>query len=151
RRSGCRLRLSHRRATGRGEGEGDTPASEVAAHRPLRGGHRQVAAIARERPGLPDRVAVARRPQRAPRRLVRAPVTARAFTAMLWLAAALVVSFLMLPVIAIFARVPLGDLVDQLSSDVVRDALRVTLKTNLIALLFVLGLGTPTAYLLATR
>jgi molybdate transport system permease protein len=63
----------------------------------------------------------------------------------------MVVAFLLLPVIAIFLRVPLGDLVSQLSSDVVRDALRVTVKTNLVALAFVLVLGTPTAYLIATR
>jgi molybdate transport system permease protein len=75
----------------------------------------------------------------------------RAFAAGLWLAAALVVSFLLLPVVAIFSRVPVHELLDQLSSDVVRDALVVTLKTNLVALAFVLGLGTPAAYLVATR
>lgn len=76
---------------------------------------------------------------------------ARVFTAGLWVAAALVVSFLLLPVAAIFLRVPPGELLDQLGSDVVRDALRVTLKTNLVALAFILLLGTPTAYLIATR
>jgi molybdate transport system permease protein len=78
-------------------------------------------------------------------------VRASAFEAALRIAATLVVAFLLLPVIAIFLRVPLGDLVSQLSSDVVRDALRVTVKTNLVALAFVLVLGTPTAYLIATR
>lgn len=76
---------------------------------------------------------------------------ARVFEAALWIAATSVVAFLLLPVVAIFMRVPLGDLVSQLSSDVVRDALRVTVKTNLVALAFVLVLGTPTAYLIATR
>jgi molybdate transport system permease protein len=75
----------------------------------------------------------------------------RLFDLVLWLSAAAVVAFLVLPIVAIFTRVPLGDLVRQLSSDVVRDALRVTLKTNVVALAFVLVLGTPTAYLLATR
>jgi molybdate transport system permease protein len=78
-------------------------------------------------------------------------VRASVFEAALRIAATLVVAFLLLPVIAIFLRVPLGDLVSQLSSDVVRDALRVTVKTNLVALAFVLVLGTPTAYLIATR
>jgi molybdate transport system permease protein len=78
-------------------------------------------------------------------------VRVRPFEAALWISAIAVVSFLLLPVVAIFARVPLGDLLHQLSSDVVRDALRVTIKTNLIALSFVLVLGTPTAYLIATR
>jgi molybdate transport system permease protein len=78
-------------------------------------------------------------------------VRARVFEAGLWVAATSVVAFLLLPVVAIFARVPLGDLVSQLSNEVVRDALRVTVKTNLVALTFVLVLGTPTAYLIATR
>lgn len=76
---------------------------------------------------------------------------ARLFNAGLWVAAALVISFLLLPIAAIFLRVPPGELLDQLGSDVVRDALRVTLKTNLVALALILLLGTPTAYLIATR
>lgn len=78
-------------------------------------------------------------------------MSGRAFNALLWGSTILVLAFLALPVAAVFLRVPPGDLLDQLSSGIVRDALRVTLKTNLIALVFVLGLGTPTAYLLATR
>jgi len=78
-------------------------------------------------------------------------VRSRLFEAALWLSATAVITFLLLPIVAIFTRVPLGDLVHQLSSDVVRDALRVTVKTNVVALAFVLLLGTPTAYLIATR
>jgi len=78
-------------------------------------------------------------------------VRLRLFEAALWAAAAAVVAFLLLPIVAIFTRVPLGDLLDELSSDVVRDALRVTVKTNVIAMTFVFALGTPAAYLLATR
>jgi len=78
-------------------------------------------------------------------------VSVRAFNALLCGATALVLCFLVLPIVAVFLRVPPGQLVDQLSSEVVRDALSVTLKTNLIALALVLGLGTPAAYLLATR
>jgi molybdate transport system permease protein len=78
-------------------------------------------------------------------------VSARLFTGTLWCATAVVLSFLLLPIAAVFLRVPLGDLVDQLSSDVVRDALAVTLKTNLVALALILLLGTPTAYLIGSR
>jgi molybdate transport system permease protein len=78
-------------------------------------------------------------------------LSARVFTGALWSATAVVLSFLLLPIVAVFLRVPLGDLVAQLSSDVVRDALIVTLKTNLVALMLVLALGTPTAYLIGSR
>jgi molybdate transport system permease protein len=78
-------------------------------------------------------------------------MSSRAFSALLWASAAVVLSFLLLPVVAVFLRVPPGELLEQLSSDVVRDALAVTIKTNLVALALILGLGTPTAYLIATR
>lgn len=78
-------------------------------------------------------------------------MSARLFTGTLWCATAVVLSFLLLPIAAVFLRVPLGDLVDQLSSDVVRDALAVTLKTNLVALTLILLLGTPAAYLIGSR
>ena len=60
-------------------------------------------------------------------------------------------AFLALPVVAIFARVPPTTLVRELGDPVARDALVVSLRTNALAQLLVLGLGTPTAYLLATR
>jgi len=60
-------------------------------------------------------------------------------------------AFLLLPLIAIFTRVPLSTLADQLGSGVVRDALVVSIKTTLIAQALILVFGTPTAYLLATR
>jgi molybdate transport system permease protein len=78
-------------------------------------------------------------------------VKARLFRVALWLAAVAMLAFLLLPVAAIFLRVPPGELFDQLGSDVVRDAFFVTVKTNLIALVFILVLGTPAAYLIATR
>ena len=78
-------------------------------------------------------------------------MSARIFAASLWIATVLVLSFLLLPIVSVFLRVPLGELLDQLSSDVVRDAVRVTLKTNVVALVLILVLGTPTAYLIATR
>ncbi len=60
-------------------------------------------------------------------------------------------SFLLLPIVAIFAELSLSELGDGLTSDVTLDALRVTVETNLIAMALILGFGTPTAYLLATR
>jgi len=69
----------------------------------------------------------------------------------LLLAALLSGAFLLLPLIAIFTRVPLGTLVDQLGNSVVTDALVVSIKTTLLAQAAILLLGTPTAYLLATR
>ncbi len=71
--------------------------------------------------------------------------------ALLWSCLAVTGAFLLLPVLAIFLEVPPGRLLDQLGSDLALDALRVTLKTNGIALALIIGFGTPTAYLLATR
>jgi molybdate transport system permease protein len=66
-------------------------------------------------------------------------------------AAAIALAFLLFPIAAIFARVTPGKLVTQLSRPVVTDALVVSLKTSAIAQALVLLLGTPAAYLLATR
>jgi molybdate transport system permease protein len=59
--------------------------------------------------------------------------------------------FLVLPIVAIFARTSPATLVDQLSSPVVRDAFVVSLKTSLLAQLLIVVLGTPAAFLLAGR
>ncbi len=75
----------------------------------------------------------------------------RAFEVLLAAATTLAAAFLLLPVVAIFLEVPPSRLLDQLSSSVVLDALRVTLKTNGIAMVLILLVGTLTAYLLATR
>ena len=76
----------------------------------------------------------------------RAPAAALVFAA-----AFVALAFLFVPVLAIFVHVPPGRLVDQLSSPVVRDALLVSLKTTVIAQAMILLLGTPTAYVLASR
>jgi molybdate transport system permease protein len=76
---------------------------------------------------------------------------ARAFTTLLVVATVVAGTFLLLPVVAIFVEIPLGDLFDLLGSEVARDALVVTLKTNVLANVLIVALGTPTAYLLATR
>ena len=52
-------------------------------------------------------------------------------------------TFLLLPLVAIFLRVPLGELVSQLGSRVAVDALVVTLETNAIAQALILLVGTP--------
>jgi molybdate transport system permease protein len=62
-------------------------------------------------------------------------------------AALVTLAFLALPIVAVFARLSFA----HLSSTVVTDALVVSLKTNAVAQAFVLLLGTPTAYVLASR
>jgi len=74
-----------------------------------------------------------------------------AFTAVVTLAAALALGFLLLPVVAIFLRVSPGDLLGRLNDRVALDALTVTAKTNGIAFALTLLVGTPAAYLIATR
>jgi molybdate transport system permease protein len=66
-------------------------------------------------------------------------------------AAAVALGFLLLPIVAIFARVSPGKLIAQLSHPVVTDALVLSLKTSAIAQALVLLVGTPAAYVLATR
>ncbi len=66
-------------------------------------------------------------------------------------AAGIAALFTLLPLLAIFLRVPPGRLVGQLGEPVVRDALVVTLKTNAIALALILLVGTPAAYLIGRR
>ena len=60
-------------------------------------------------------------------------------------------AFLVLPVVAIFARVPPGTLISQLGNGVVLDALRVTAETSAVAQALVLVFGTPLAVVLARR
>ena len=66
-------------------------------------------------------------------------------------ATALAVGFLLLPVAALFLRVPPGDLLHAARSAVFRDALLVSLKTSLVAHAAVLLVGTPAAFVLARR
>ena len=75
----------------------------------------------------------------------------RLFGAVLWAATALALAFFVVPIAAIFLRVPPGDLIGALGSEVARDALRVTLETTLVAQVVILLVGTPAAYLIATR
>jgi molybdate transport system permease protein len=78
-------------------------------------------------------------------------VSRSALGVLLFVAVTVALAFFALPMIAIFTHVPPGELIDQLSSPVVRDALIVTLKTSLVAQGLIVLFGTPTAYVLATR
>ena len=80
------------------------------------------------------------------RKLLR--LTAAAITG---IAAAVLIAFIGLPLLAIFLRVPLSSLIAQLHSPVALDALRISLKTSLVALAFIVVLGTPVAHLLGTK
>ena len=75
----------------------------------------------------------------------------RVFPLVLFVATIVTLAFLVVPIVAIFLRVPPGDLVDALGSEVARDALLVTLETTVVAQVLILAFGTPTAYLLANR
>jgi molybdate transport system permease protein len=73
---------------------------------------------------------------------------------MRWLggiALAAVVLFLTVPVIAVFARTSPAALLDSLGDASARDALWLSLQTSGAALAIVVLIGTPAAYLLATR
>ena len=75
----------------------------------------------------------------------------RGFAALLFCALALVLAFLTLPIVAIFVRTSPGELVAALDDPGVLDALWLSLRTTLIALAIIVVVGTPAAYLLATR
>lgn len=81
----------------------------------------------------------------------RSPSRGRAFSLATWLAAIVVALFLTLPLIAIFLRTSPGTLVGRLADPVARDAIVVTLLANVMAQALVLVIGTPAAYLIATR
>jgi molybdate transport system permease protein len=75
----------------------------------------------------------------------------RAFELGLAVATGLALAFLLLPMLALFLRISPAELLDALTSEVALDALWVSLKTGLIAHAFVLLVGTPAAYFLATK
>jgi molybdate transport system permease protein len=73
------------------------------------------------------------------------------FSALLVLSLAVALAFLVLPLVAVFLRIPPGELFAQLGSDVAVDALIVTLKTSLIAQAIIVLVGTPASYFVAMR
>jgi len=78
-------------------------------------------------------------------------MSARWFGAALVAALALAVVFLTLPIAAIFLEAGPAELVASLGDPQALDALRLSLITTTIALVAILAVGTPAAYLLATR
>jgi molybdate transport system permease protein len=60
-------------------------------------------------------------------------------------------AFLVLPVVAIFLHTSPGRLLSSLGDPVATDALKLSLETTTIAMAIIVVVGTPAAYLLATR
>jgi molybdate transport system permease protein len=75
----------------------------------------------------------------------------RAFPVLLALALAAVLTFLTLPVVAIFVDSSPAELIDSLGEPGALDALWLSLRVTAIALAIILVVGTPAAYMLATR
>src|SRR5829696_2070328 len=75
----------------------------------------------------------------------------RAFPLLLALALAVALTFLTVPIVAIFVNSSPADLIDSLGEPGVLDALWLSLRATAMALALILVVGTPAAYLLATR
>jgi molybdate transport system permease protein len=73
------------------------------------------------------------------------------FRATLVLATSVAILFLLLPIVAVFLRVPPSELVSALGSDAAQDALQVTAETITISMLAIILFGTPAAYWISTR
>jgi molybdate transport system permease protein len=73
------------------------------------------------------------------------------FAVLLALCVAVVLTFLTLPVVAIFAHTSPSELISSLGEQGALDALWLSLRTTAISIAIVLAVGTPAAYLLATR
>jgi len=73
------------------------------------------------------------------------------FPLLLGAALAVTLAFLVLPVVAVFTHTAPGELIKRLGDPASTDALRLSLETTLIAVAVIAAVGTPAAYLLATR
>ncbi len=93
--------------------------------------------------------AVRRPPSDVPPRA--AMIAPRAFGAVLIAALALAISFLTVPMVAVFVHTSPSRLVASLADASARDALRLSIETSALALAVIVLVGTPAAYLLATR
>jgi molybdate transport system permease protein len=78
-------------------------------------------------------------------------VSPRLFSIVLGASVFVTACFLGVPLLALFVRTSPGDMVDALRSPAGVDAIWVSLKTSAIAHVFILGFGTPAAYLIGTR
>jgi molybdate transport system permease protein len=74
-----------------------------------------------------------------------------AFSALLFCALCVALAFLTLPIVAVFVDTSPGELVASLGEPEALDALWLSLRTSLAALAIIVVVGTPAAYLLATR
>jgi molybdate transport system permease protein len=74
-----------------------------------------------------------------------------AFRAAMAAALALALTFLTLPIVAIFVDAGPGEVIGSLGDPAAVDALKLSLETSLAALAIIVVVGTPAAYLLATR
>jgi molybdate transport system permease protein len=74
-----------------------------------------------------------------------------AFRVLAAAALAVALTFLVLPVVAIFVDTSPGDLIASLGDGASRDALLLSLKTTTIAVALIVAVGTPAAWFLATR
>ncbi|HUO71744.1 MAG TPA: molybdate ABC transporter permease subunit [Solirubrobacteraceae bacterium] len=75
----------------------------------------------------------------------------RWFPVLLGAALTVVLTFLVLPVVAIFTNTPPSELISSLGDPVATDALKLSLETTTIAMALIVLVGTPAAYFLATR
>jgi molybdate transport system permease protein len=75
----------------------------------------------------------------------------RTFAVASFLALAALLVFLVLPIVAIYTHTGPGRLIDALGDQSARDALRLSFETAAISMLLIVVIGTPAAYLLATR
>jgi molybdate transport system permease protein len=73
------------------------------------------------------------------------------FPLVLGVALAVALAFLVLPVVAIFTHTAPSELIHRLGDPEATDALRLSLETTAIAMVLIVLIGTPAAYLLATR
>jgi molybdate transport system permease protein len=73
------------------------------------------------------------------------------FTVAIGVAFAVTLTFLTLPVVAIFVDTSPRELLSSLDDPVARDALRLSLETTAISIALILLVGTPAAWFLATR
>jgi molybdate transport system permease protein len=73
------------------------------------------------------------------------------FGVLLGIALAITLTFLVLPVVAIFVNTGPGQLISSLGEPTATDALKLSLETSTIAVAIIVVVGTPAAFLLATR
>src|SRR5919197_1991718 len=134
RRSGCPAPCSLRSRTGSASSR--THRTRTSPGNSFRGSNREAPASATSvRPGSSRRVEMGR----------------RTFAITSFLALLALLAFLVLPIVAIFTHTGPGRLVDALGDESSREALRLSFETSAIAMLLIVMIGTPAAYLLATR